>query len=255
MPGADERLSQPAGRDAAVHRGRLLHHRRRVPPRRRRLPLFRRPHRRHVRLRRREHLSGRRRAHAGAPSRRRRRPWWSRSTTTSRAPSRWPSSSRRPATSRPKTTIKTIRAGQRAGLSAPALRLVRRRIAARLDQQGRSRGAAQARAGARGGRSGVADQFVFKPDRCRPPASSARSPRPCSAAPVRRRNTDTVSKPEVDQDLLELRIAPAPCCVASVRCVDDRPAASRPARRCRGTAGRSCPARPARWRSECPARP
>ena len=51
--------------------GRLLHHRRRVPARRRRLPLFRRPHRRHVRLRRREHLSGRRRAHAGAPSRRR----------------------------------------------------------------------------------------------------------------------------------------------------------------------------------------
>ena len=34
-----------------------------------------------------------------------------------------------------------------------------------------------------------------------------------------------------------------------------RAAASRPARRCRGTAGRSCPARPARWRSECPARP
>ena len=70
MPGADERLSQPAGREAAVHRGRLLHHRRRVPPRRRRLPLFRRPHRRHVRLGRREHLSGRRRAHAGDASRR-----------------------------------------------------------------------------------------------------------------------------------------------------------------------------------------
>ncbi len=55
---------------AAAHAGRLLHHRRRVPPRRRRLLLFRRPHRRHVRVRRREHLSGRRRAHAGAPSRR-----------------------------------------------------------------------------------------------------------------------------------------------------------------------------------------
>ena len=34
MPGADERLSQPARREAAVHRRRLLHHRRRVPPRR-----------------------------------------------------------------------------------------------------------------------------------------------------------------------------------------------------------------------------
>ena len=44
-----------------------------------------------------------------------------------------------------------IRARQRAGLSAPALRLVRRRIAARLDQQGRPRGAAQAGAGARRG--------------------------------------------------------------------------------------------------------
>ena len=72
MPGADARLSQPAGRRTPpTHAGRLLHHRRRVPPRRRRLSLFRRPHRRHVRLRRREHLSGRRRAHAGAPSRHR----------------------------------------------------------------------------------------------------------------------------------------------------------------------------------------
>ena len=71
--------------------GRLLHHRRRVPARRRRLPLFRRPHRRHVRLRRREHLSGRSRAHAGAPSRTSRRPRWCRSTTRSRARSRSPS--------------------------------------------------------------------------------------------------------------------------------------------------------------------
>ena len=71
VPGGDERLSQPAGRAAADHGGRLLHHRRRVPPRRERLSLFRRPHRRHVRVRRREHLSRRRRAHAGAPSRRR----------------------------------------------------------------------------------------------------------------------------------------------------------------------------------------
>ena len=55
---------------AAADRRRLLHHRRRVPPRRRRFSLFRRPHRRHVRLRRREYLSGRRRAHAGAPRQR-----------------------------------------------------------------------------------------------------------------------------------------------------------------------------------------
>ena len=69
MPGADERLSQPAGRAAAVHQGRLLHHRRCAAPRRKRLPLLRRPHRRHVRLRRREHLSDRCRAHARKASR------------------------------------------------------------------------------------------------------------------------------------------------------------------------------------------
>ena len=40
VPGGDERLSQPAGRAAADHQGRLLHHRRRVPPRRRRLLLL-----------------------------------------------------------------------------------------------------------------------------------------------------------------------------------------------------------------------
>ena len=91
MPGGDERLSQPSRRAAADHAGRLLHHRRRVPPRRQRLPLLRRPHRRHVRLRRREHLSRRRRADAGAPSRRSRRPWWCRSRTTSRGTSRSPS--------------------------------------------------------------------------------------------------------------------------------------------------------------------
>ena len=71
VPRRDARLSQPAGAAGADHRRRLLRHRRRVPPRRARLPLFRRPHRRHVRVGRREHLSGRRRAHAGAPSRHR----------------------------------------------------------------------------------------------------------------------------------------------------------------------------------------
>ena len=40
---------------------------RRLPARRRRLLLLRRPHRRHVRVRRRERLPGRRRGHAGAP--------------------------------------------------------------------------------------------------------------------------------------------------------------------------------------------
>ena len=109
MPGADERLSQPAGREAAVHRRRLLHHRRRVPPRRQRLSLFPRPHRRHVRLGRREHLSGRRRAHAGDSIPTSARRWSSRSTTTSRAPSRSPSSSRRRATSPPRTRSRNMR--------------------------------------------------------------------------------------------------------------------------------------------------
>ena len=52
------------------HAGRLLHHRRRVPPRRRRVFLFCRPRGRHVRLRRREHLSRRGGEDAGAASRR-----------------------------------------------------------------------------------------------------------------------------------------------------------------------------------------
>ncbi len=63
-----------------------------------RLSLFRRPHRRHVRLRRREYLSGRRRAHAGAPSPAWRRPPWCRLPTTSKDRSRSPSSSANPAT-------------------------------------------------------------------------------------------------------------------------------------------------------------
>ena len=54
-----------------------------------------------------------------------------------------------------------IRAEKRAGLSAPALRLVRRRIAARLDQQGRPQRAAQARAGAR--RAKAAAKVVLSP--------------------------------------------------------------------------------------------
>ena len=139
MPRADAGLSQPARRAAAVHGRRLLHHRRRVPPRCRRLSLFRRPHRRHVRLRRREHLSGRRRAHAGTPSRHRagrgragrRRDQGAEAGRLRRAQARPPAERR---------GREAFRARQRARLSASPLRLVRRRAAARLDQQGRPRG-------------------------------------------------------------------------------------------------------------------
>ena len=53
-----------------------------------------------------------------------------------------------------------LRARQRAGLSASALRLVRRRTAARLDQQARPRGAAEDGDGADGGRATVAQRVV-----------------------------------------------------------------------------------------------
>ena len=67
---ADDALSQAArGHGQGDDAGRLLPHRRRVPPRRQRLLLLRRPRRRHVRVRRREHLSRRGREDAGAPSR------------------------------------------------------------------------------------------------------------------------------------------------------------------------------------------
>ena len=77
--------------------GRLLPHRRRVPPRRQRFLLLRRPRRRHVRVRRREHLSRRGREDAGAPSR---HPSGRRDCpcpTSSRATSPSPSWCRRPA--------------------------------------------------------------------------------------------------------------------------------------------------------------
>jgi acyl-CoA synthetase (AMP-forming)/AMP-acid ligase II len=67
---ADDALSQAARDDGqGDDPGRLLPHQRRVPPRRERLLLFRGPGRRHVRLRRREHLSGRGREDAGEASR------------------------------------------------------------------------------------------------------------------------------------------------------------------------------------------
>ena len=67
---ADDALSQAArGHGQGDDAGRLLPHQRRVPPRRERLLLLRRPRRRHVRVRRREHLSRRGREDAGAPSR------------------------------------------------------------------------------------------------------------------------------------------------------------------------------------------
>ena len=70
QPGRDGGLPQPAGGDGAAPEGRLVRHQRRLPARRRRLLLLRRPHRRHVRLRRRERLPGRRGRHAGASPRR-----------------------------------------------------------------------------------------------------------------------------------------------------------------------------------------
>jgi acyl-CoA synthetase (AMP-forming)/AMP-acid ligase II len=161
-PKVQLRLSQPAGREAAVHRGRLLHHRRRVPPRRRRLPLFPRPHRRHVRLGRREHLSGRRRAHAGTASRRQpgrgdpgRRRHQGHQAGRLRHPEGGTQAHRR--------HDQDLCAGERAGLPAPALRLVRRRIAARLHQQGGSR-----RPAPYGARTAhiISVQF-FKPDAAR----------------------------------------------------------------------------------------
>ena len=60
--------NRPTAR-SAFHRRRLLRHRRRFPARPRRIPLFHRTHRRHVCLGRREYLSSRCGAHAGAPSR------------------------------------------------------------------------------------------------------------------------------------------------------------------------------------------
>ncbi len=61
------RLPQPAGRARSDHPGRLLRHGGRVPPGRRGLPLFPGPHRRHVRLRRREHLPRRGRTRPRTP--------------------------------------------------------------------------------------------------------------------------------------------------------------------------------------------
>ena len=144
MPGADERLSQPAGRAAAVHRGRLLHHRRRVPPRRR--TAFT--------------ISSAAPTTCSSPAARTSirptssacwrsiptsaRPWSCRSTTTSRAPSRSPSSFRRPAARRPKTAIKKYALENAPAYQHPRFVWFIGRIAARLDQQGRPQRAAQA---------------------------------------------------------------------------------------------------------------
>ena len=141
-----------------ITQGRLLHHRRRVPPRRERLSLFRRPHRRHVRVGRREHLSRRRRADAGAPSRRRaggggagRRRHQGHEAGRLRDPEG------RTVTERGRD--QEIRARQRAGLSAPAFGLVRGRTAARIDQQGRPQPVDPDRRRARArGAAGVVDQ-------------------------------------------------------------------------------------------------
>ena len=71
-----------------------------------------------------------------------------RSTTRSRDRSRWPSWCRSPASAE-RRRDQALRARQRAGLCASALRLVRRRAAARLDQQDRPGVAAPSGAGAR----------------------------------------------------------------------------------------------------------
>ena len=67
---------------------------------------FRRPHRRHVRLGRREHLSRATSSACSSAIRTSRRPAWCRSRTTSRARSRSPSSSSSPASARARTTVK-----------------------------------------------------------------------------------------------------------------------------------------------------
>jgi acyl-CoA synthetase (AMP-forming)/AMP-acid ligase II len=93
--------------------------------RRKRLPLFRRPHRRHVRVGWREHLSGRCGAHAGAPSGRRagrrgsdRRRDQGPEAGRVRHPQAGPRAER--------GRDQTLRARQCACVSAPAARLVRR---------------------------------------------------------------------------------------------------------------------------------
>ena len=142
-----ERLSQPARSSAALHARRVLYDRRRVPPRFRRLSFLCRAHRRHVRFRRREHLSRRRRAHAGAPSRH-----FAGGVVPiedeikGQKPVAFVVAKAGPAFKRRRG--QAICAGERAGLSASALRVVHREIAAVVHQQSGPRGAHPRGAGA-----------------------------------------------------------------------------------------------------------
>ena len=87
MPSADDCLPQAAGGDARRDdRRRLLCQRRRAAARSGRLLLFRRPRRRHVRVQRREHLSGRGRGHRPSAIRRSTRPASCRCPTKIRGP-------------------------------------------------------------------------------------------------------------------------------------------------------------------------
>ena len=109
--------------------GRLLQHRRRLPARRRRFFLLCRPYRRHVRIRWRKHLSRRSRGRAGnapgCPASLRRASRRRHKGHEARGLCRPPSGriSRR-------RGVEAVRAGQRAGLPAPASRLVPRQDAA-----------------------------------------------------------------------------------------------------------------------------
>ena len=120
MPGADERLSQPAGRAAAVHRRTASTS----------------PATCSAATRTASTISSAAPTTCSSPAARTsirptssacwrsipmsRRPWWCRSTTTSRARSRSPSSSRRPAAARPRTRSRNTRWPTRRPISTRA---------------------------------------------------------------------------------------------------------------------------------------
>ena len=142
----DGGLSQSAGGDGPAPEGRLVRHQRRLPPRRRRLLLLRRPDRRHVRVRRRERLPGRRRGHAGAAPGRaagRGAAGGSRAEGPGAGGLRGRARGLRPQ----RAGREGVGAGPRPGVPASAARIPRPRAAAGGDEQDRSRGAQGARAG------------------------------------------------------------------------------------------------------------
>ena len=146
QPGRDGGLPQPARGDGAAPEGRLVRHERRLPPGRRRLLLLRRPHRRHVRLRRRERLPGRRGGHAGAAPR---HPAGRGAAGGSRAegPGAGGLRGRAGRLGPHRAGREGVGAGPRPGVPASPARVPRPRAAAGRDEQDRSRGAQGARAG------------------------------------------------------------------------------------------------------------